>query len=205
MGSQKSTLEQAWDALNNNKPEAAKKICENILSCASNSKVSDEVLWPLGYAYLELKIFDKARNIWSEMYERTNDHRALHQVGMVEREKGNFPKAFEIFKLEESILPKDNNFAQAINLYELSFCSLKLGELGRASYYFEKYSCLDLNKNDPIERACFHRLEGDLLLVKGQNADCLKAYEKSKNYFQQADDTLGVNELDEKIRLVIDA
>ncbi len=190
-------LKQIYESIPTH-PSMAIQIADELLSTASEQATIDQLNWAKAYAYVELKDFNKALSIWDEIYQRTKSHKALHQIGFVYREQGRHSKALAIYLEEQSQISKNDILAIAVNLYELSFCYLLLNQLDSSLHYFEKYSAIQFEEIDQIERACFFRLKGDI--YKNINPNIARsAYEESCNHFQLAEDEIGVNEI--KLRL----
>lgn len=170
-----------------------------LLEEASGQNERDEIRWPMGYAYLELKDFHSSKLIWQEIYERKGDNRSLHQLGMVERESGNVDKALSIFLKEAKLIEnKDDNFAMVINLYELANCNLLLGHIEAGHKHFEEYEKAREGLQDPVEKACYYRLKGDFArsIDKLQAKEC---YLKSLRMFELVEDIVGIKEVKAKI------
>lgn len=165
----------------------------------SNEQVEkDELNWARAYALVELKRFDEARKIWADIFNRNKTHKALHQIGYVERSEGNLEKALEIYASERDLISSEDRTAVAANLYELTFCNFLLGNEKAALIYFSEYEQIEFDEPDLIERACFFRLKGDLLGNKVELARV--AYNESIRLFLAADDKIGAQEIRSKLQ-----
>jgi len=157
----------------------------------------DSLNWAMGYALVTLRQYDEAEKIWRDIFERTGNHRALHQVGMVYREAGNLQKAFDVYSQEANYVADDDWVSKCANLYELSYCNHLMGDSVEAKAYFKKYE--GIKSDDLIERACFFRLKGDLL--KSENTEqSRQAYQISLEYFQSTSDEYGIKEIEQRLR-----
>lgn len=194
-----TVIKIAWDALFAGNFLKCREICERELEKGGDGVELDEIRWPMGYAFIELKMYDEAFELWDEIYTRTGDHKALHQTGLVERERGRLVEALSIFRRESDLLPPGNKLAKAVNLYELSFCSMKLDNQNDAIRFFEEYQTIEMSDEDPIERGCFYRLKGDLNAKEFPKIS-LEAYLESRRYFALAADAIALAEIDGKIK-----
>jgi len=151
------------------------------------------------YSLVEQRDFDGARAIWSEIWERTRDHKALHQLGYVKREEGDLEAALEIFHQESALISSDDKFAHAVNLHELCLCNHLLGRSTEANNSFEAYRSARADSDDAIEIACYFRLKGDLL-AQSDSMLARDAYQESLNKFEEACDPFGIRELEERLK-----
>lgn len=180
-------------------PAKAEAAAVEARASASSPEDRDKLDWVRAYALVDLKRFSEAKEIWSRAFERTGNHRALHQVGMVEREAGNLDRALELYLEERGRIDPTDEVAVGANLYELVFCNLLKKDRARAEGYFREYE--RVNSSDPIERGCFHRLKGDLFRESAPDL-ARAAYEESLRIFTEADCKLSVKELKERLSLM---
>lgn len=143
----------------------------------------------------------EARQIWEELYLRTGNHKALHQVGYVYRSAGQFNDALRVYQDENKLVNPSDKVAIAANLYELTYCNFLDGRVEQAFHYFKKYEKLEAHEFDLVERGCFYRLKGDLQM----NVDlqlARNAYLESMKYFKDAKDELGVAEVESRLSVL---
>lgn len=179
-------------------PKQAEEIAFEFSQKSNTQVEKDELNWARAYALVELKQFDEARKIWTDIYDRNKNHKALHQIGYVERSEGSFEKALEIYLSEKDLISSEDRTAVAANLYELTFCNFLLGNEKAALLYFSEYEQIEFDEPDLIERACFFRLKGDLL---GNKVDLARvAYNESMRLFLAADDEIGAQEIRNKLQ-----
>lgn len=161
----------------------------------------DELNWARAYALVELKRFEEARKIWTDIFNRNKTHKALHQIGYVERSEGNFENALAIYLSEKDLITSEDKIAVAANLYELTFCNFLLGNKKAALLYFNEYEQIEFDEPDLIERACFFRLKGD---ISDNNVEIARiAYNESMRFFLAADDEIGAQEIRNKLHLLV--
>lgn len=175
---------------------AALALCEELIAVAMDEAEIESLKWAKGYALVRLGHFDDARQIWQSSFANTGSHKALHQIGMVERESGNFDRALQIYLRERELIELADSVALGANLYEFTLCSWLAGRRDKALTYFDEYR--KLHSQDPIERGCFYRLEGDL--NRGSQIDLARAaYQKSSEFFRAAGAFAAAREVEEKL------
>lgn len=193
----KNKIAELYKLLDTN-PKDADQLAINYISESNDQNEIDELNWARAYALVALNNYIEAKKIWLEIFNRTKSHKALHQVGYVERSAGNLETALSIYENERQEISNSDQVALGANLYELSYCNLLLGNNERALHFFHKYELLDFEEPDLIERACFYRLKGDLFAAN--NIESAKiAYMKSLSYFKEANDDVGASEIQSRL------
>jgi tetratricopeptide (TPR) repeat protein len=165
-----------------------------LLNSAISQEEMDSINWARAYALVELKQFNMAIEIWQDVYDRTQNHRALHQVGFVHRSAGNFSEALNFFSIEKSLIIPDDIQAVAINLYELTYCHFLLNNITQAYSFFREYENLKMEESDLVERGCFFRLKGDIY-KSGDKVIAQEAYILSLEFFEKAKDDVSAGEV----------
>lgn len=179
-------------------PKQAEEIAFTTSLQSKDQSEKDELNWARAYALVELKRFDEARKIWTDIFDRNKNHKALHQIGYVERSEGKLENALAIYSSEKDLISSEDRTAVAANLYELTFCNFLLGNEEAALLYFSKYEKIEFDEPDLIERACFFRLKGDL---SSYNVELARvAYNESIRLFLAADDEIGAQEIRNKLQ-----
>ena len=115
-------IAEIYDLLDSN-PKNANELALNYISESSDQGEVDELNWVRGYALVALENYVEAKQIWIEIFNRTKSHKALHQVGYVERSAGNLETALLIYESEGKLIPSCDQVALGANIYELSFCN----------------------------------------------------------------------------------
>ena len=179
-------------------PKDANLLAISYVSESNDQNEIDELNWARAYALVALKNYIEAKEIWLEIFNRTKSHKALHQIGYVERSAVNIEAALSIYENESKLISTNDQIALGANLYELSFCNLLKGNSDRAIHFFQKYELLNFEEPDLIERACFYRLKGDLLAVSDIESAKI-AYIKSVEYFKDANDDIGASEVKSRL------
>jgi tetratricopeptide (TPR) repeat protein len=193
-------VEQIYDLLESD-PIKALALSEELMSLSNDRQERDSISWARGYVLVKLGRFGEAKRIWESNFDLTGDHKALHQIGMVEREAGNFDAALKIYKQERRLIKIEDRVAVCANLYELALCSFMAGKKAEASKYFVEYE--NFVSEDPIERGCFYRLKGDLF-KETEIALARSAYERSLEFFQRAGASFAAQEVESRLKSLRD-
>ncbi|WP_413560320.1 hypothetical protein [Bdellovibrio sp. HCB209] len=180
-------------------PEEANKMALLLLQSARTQEQKDSINWARAYALVELKEYSEALEIWQGIFDRTHDHKALHQVGYVHRASKNLPMAINVFNQEFALIPHDDKQSKAVNLYEQSYCHLLIGYMRKAHEIFVEYENLPMSEFDMVERGCFYRLKGDLFKETDKNV-AKTAYEESIKFFTEAKDEEAIREVQERLK-----
>ncbi|QDK44494.1 hypothetical protein DOM22_04635 [Bdellovibrio sp. ZAP7] len=179
-------------------PEEANKMALLLLQSVHSQEEKDSINWARAFALVEMKEFPEALEIWQEIFDRTHDHKALHQIGYVHRSAGNLPMAVNVFNQEYALIAQTDKQSLAVNLYEQTYSHILLGYQRRAHEMFSLYENLKMGEFDLIERGCFFRLKGDLF--KSTDKTIAKtAYEESLKFFTQAEDEVAATEVKQRI------
>ncbi|WP_424952256.1 tetratricopeptide repeat protein [Deinococcus sp.] len=161
------TLNLAWAAFEREEYVGSERTFRDLLAMpALTISERQQARFGLGYALAFLQQFEEARNLFDPLRPEARaggdpgaEHRALHQVGMVERLAGNWGAAQDCFERERDLIAHLGNgdLAVAINAYELGLTSLKLGQTEQA----KSWPDLSLNRaertDDLIAVGCAHR------------------------------------------------
>lgn len=178
-------------------PNEAQLLALDMLEDMDDQADKDDINWAMAYALVELKRFDEAVIIWQQIFDRTKNHRALHQVAFVHRSSGHLDEAIKLFQIEKQMLGEDIH-SRAVNLYELAHCHFLNNDTDLAIKYFQDYAKIEFEEFDPIERACFYRLKGDIFSKLDLDI-AVSAYEESIRFFHDAGDDIGVSEVCQKL------
>lgn len=190
--------ENAWKALENGDLQGAEDIWNSLLSKASTQEETDSANWGLGYVLVAQKRFSEAESIWSEIFKRTGDHKALHQIGMVKRDSGELGDALSVFAQEHALISEDDVLSKSVNLYELCYVNHLLGNAAQALSFFHEYESIAGQSGDLIEEACFYRLKGDIFFASERSTAKL-AFENARARFYKANDIVGLKEITERL------
>jgi tetratricopeptide (TPR) repeat protein len=190
---------EAWKAYERKDYSAATAIWEQLIGSSQNEMERDSFEHGYGYALVGLKRFKEAREIWRRLYDRTGSHIYIHQLGMVEREAGNYAEAAELFEEEHSILPDDDNLAKAANLYEQSLVESLFGNHDSAVKLAERCLVLSMTTKDKVMHGCAYRLLGDLSRHECPSK-ARSYYLESLRAFEEAEDRIACGEIDDRLK-----
>lgn len=194
----------AWEAFEGENYELAERMWTQLIEEASDTGKKDNLLNSYCYTLCKLGKFEMAHLIYENLFHKKGDHIYLHQLGMVERERGNFLKALDYILKERDLvlsgktsLPRD--LALGAGCYEIG----KLYELlGRKDEAFQAAAeCLEyaMRGDDQIMLACAFRLWGDLEHNRDPKASVL-FYEMALATFECAGDSAGAMEIEELLQ-----
>lgn len=196
----KNKIAEIYELLDTN-PKDADQLAINYILESNDQNEIDELNWARAYTLVALKNYAEAKKIWVEIFNRTKSHKALHQMGHVERCAGNIETELSIYVNESQEISHGDQIALGANLYELSYYNLLLGNNEKALHFFHKYELLEFEVPDLIERACFYRLKGDLFAANNIELAQI-AYIKSLSYFKNADDDVGASEIQSRLAAI---
>jgi tetratricopeptide (TPR) repeat protein len=193
-----ATKENAWKAYDQQDFNLAAKLWKQLIKTASNEMERDSFRYGYGYTLVRLKRFEEARAIYQRFYEKTNSHIFIHQIGMVEREAGNYVRAAELFKQEQAMLATEDNLAIAANLYEQALIESLIGEPSLALDLANHCLVVSMTTEDKIMHGCAYRLLGDLLRLDFPDKARIN-YHKSRKSFEDAGDQIACGEIDQRV------
>ena len=179
-------------------PNAADQFAKERLAEAESQGERDSINWARAYALVELGQFATAEQIWTEIFERTHDHKALHQIGYVHRKSGQLQTGLETYLMERALIPRADTVAIGANLYELVYCNHLLGNRNEAHKLFQEYEELEFEEQDQVERGCFFRLKGDIN-IESEPAVAREAYLQSLEMFREARDPIACSEIEVRL------
>ena len=191
--------QQAWEACDRRDFMAAAAIWETLIRLSCTEVERDLFSAHYCYALVGLKRFDDARLICRRLFQKTNSHIHLHQLGMVEREAGQFNQALNLFLQESVLIEKDDILALAANLYERSYLKFLLKDHAEAHKLAGQ--CLDLSRqtDDPVMLGCACRLHGDLRR-EDDSSMAKMYYQLALDAFRQAEDETAVEEIANRLK-----
>jgi tetratricopeptide (TPR) repeat protein len=193
-----ATKENAWKAYDQQDFDLAAKLWKQLIKTASNDMERNSFRYDYGYTLVRLKRFEEARIIYQQFYEKTSSHIFIHQLGMVEREAGNYVRAAELFKQEQAMLATEDNLAIAANLYEQALIESLIGEPNLALDLANHCLVVSMTTEDQIMHGCAYRLLGDLLRLDLPDKARLY-YHKSRQSFKDAGDQIACEEIDQRV------
>lgn len=176
---------------------------------------ADEIQLRFGYGYplSALGLVDEAVDNYRKLGmlgENTNNHeivsQAIHQIGMVYRESGQYQEAMTYFLQEQKMIQThfmENHLFIAANLYELGYTHLLDGNEDLAFKYLRGCLTESYKSGDPIMQACAKRAMGEFY-AKQNNLETARDYFKeSIQTFNKADDEIGALEVVEMLNNIV--
>lgn len=161
------------------------------------------------YLAVEEKDFDAARRAMSlylqkskDEQDRVHEHIAYHQLGYIERSAGNLEQALQWIETEAAFLQNyfpEDHYRQSVNLYEQGYIRLQLGNIKAAETWMNQALSYALESDDLINQGCAYRGLGEIKRTEGRINDARHYFEKAFSLFQQAEDFIGAEEVEEMI------
>ena len=203
------TLNLAWAAFEREEYVGSERTFRDLLAMpALTISERQQARFGLGYALAFLQQFEEARNLFDPLRPEARaggdpgaEHRALHQVGMVERLAGNWGAAQDCFERERDLIAHLGNgdLAVAINAYELGLTSLKLGQTEQAKAWPD----LSLNRaertDDLIAVGCAHRGLGDWYERSGQQKETRACWRAARASFLAAGNEKATSDVERRL------
>lgn len=196
-------LQQAWEAVELEQYEKAEGMLEELRLAHP-----DAAAFALGYVYAHTGRWAQARATYQELRRRAADagnggaeHRAIHQLGMVERLAGNWTGAGKLFRQEQEKIRAlgNDDLAVAVNAYELGFVALHLGDFPLAHEEFRRSLHHATRTADLIAVACAYRGLGDWANATGQAEQAAAFWRSARESFTRADNLKGIEGMDDRL------
>ncbi|ANC70594.1 tetratricopeptide repeat protein [Deinococcus radiodurans] len=194
-------LSAAWAAFEAHDYALAERQAQALLA---HPATASGARFMLGYVYAFMDRFDEARASFQALQQQaqksgdhTAEHRALHQVGMVERMAGNWDAARRCFLEERELLASlpEDPLAASANAYEVATVALHFGDLAGARQEYEKSLVYAQQADDQVAIACAFRGLGDLAQQEKNLLEAQQHWLRARDIFAELEDSEAVNEL----------
>jgi tetratricopeptide (TPR) repeat protein len=141
--------------------------------------------------FFRLRVQAAARN------DLSAEHRALHQIGMVERMAEKWEAAHACFAEERLLIQQlgSPDLEVAVNAYELGTVTLRQGLIAESKTWFERSLSHAQQTTDLVAVGCAYRGLGDWEGVQGHAQEAVKMWEASRHAFIQAGETKASEEV----------
>jgi tetratricopeptide (TPR) repeat protein len=206
-----TSLERAWAKFEADDFDAATLEFRAVLDAATSDDERRGAQYGLGYALAFSNAFDEARGLFETLHTdavtRGDDgaaHRALHQVGMVQRMAGDWLAARDTFAHEAELIHAlgDDPLAVSVNAYEQGWVALHLGEMASAKTWLDRALENASRTDDQIAVACAWRGLGDWYAKNARVDEALHAWNSSRAAFLRVGDARGATEIEACIRVL---
>lgn len=190
--------------------EASKNIYEKLL--AEDLSAESEIQLRFGYGYVlsELGLVEEALANYKWMGElgaATSNleimSQSVHQIGMVYRQAERYEEALIYFEKEQKFIQQHfekNLLFIAANLYELGYTHLLLSHNDHACSLLTESLHAAKEAEDPVMIACAQRGLGEYFINRQKPRAAHASLKQSVTYFQEAQDEIGVAEVEEMIK-----
>lgn len=166
-----------------------------------------------GYILCGLKRFDKAAEVYQRLQDvwrgQPQEHIALHQRGMVERERGAYAEALRLYQLERTLIDQSDApqkaMQYAVNGYELGINQLHLGQFKEAQASLTAALQDALEAGDPMTLGCIYRAWGDYYAATQDAERALDNYGQARLEFLKTGDEMAVQDLQSKVDALKDS
>lgn len=202
-------LKHAWAAFTRAEYPASEALFERILADAPDEESKRQAQFGLGYVLAFTDRFDYARSMFMSLAEEAKGrgaleehHRALHQVGMVERMAGNWTQAQRVFADEARLIEHLGSppLSVAVNAYEQGIVALQLNEFKQAQQWLERSLEQASQTDDQVAVACAHRGLGDYFEHQGKVQEARQAWERAVSAFTQSREWKAVDEVQDRLQ-----
>lgn len=202
-------IEDAWIAFTQDNYSVSEHLFKGILADAQDEEVIRQAKFGLGYVLAFTNHFEEARTLFLHLHDDAEkrgalgeQHRALHQVGMVERMAGNWLQAKTIFTEEADLITQLGNLPLpvAVNAYEQGIVALHFNDLERAHQWL-KYSLEQARlTDDQVAVGCAYRGLGDYFKRRGEADLASHAWENAIIAFSLVNEKKAVEEVYNRLR-----
>ncbi|GAA5502835.1 hypothetical protein Dxin01_02582 [Deinococcus xinjiangensis] len=199
-------LAQGWAAFESEDFALAEQIF-----CTMTETTGEEAQWGrfgLGYVTAFTGRFDEARMLFAalrtearEVGDRGAEHRALHQVGMVERMAGRWAEAQACFAQERQLIEALGHepLAVSINAYEVATVALHFGDWALAGQEYKKAFAFAQKTSDLVAVACGWRGLGDWYAATGQFQQAQTSWTAAGELFERTGHQKNVEEIQQRL------
>lgn len=208
MADMQTLLQKAFAAFDNSEFDRALILYQQALTDHTpDPDTQHHIRYMIAFTHAQAGQHDTARHIYQMLLNRTDhivkQHRLLHQLAMVERLAENYNRARTYLSREQVILtalPDARPMAHAANLYEQGILHYLEGQHQQAKHTLRQALHIAKQSGDPVSRACALRGLGDAYAATDQTCAAQTYYQRSLNYFQQANNTQGADEIEARLR-----
>lgn len=205
----RSKLNDAFQRFEDGDLKEAERIYNDLFAEELSATLEIQVRFNYGYLLVEqnklveaLNNYQRTLDLAYHLNDKTLISQSYHQIGMVHRVFGEYVHALIYFQKERDYIDEhfsDNLLFLAANDYEMGVTNLLNNQFTRAKDYLDLSLKHALNSDDHVMIACSYRGLGDYYKASSETNNARKMYNKSIHFFMQANDQIGVKEVEEKI------
>jgi len=198
-------LEEAWTLFTEDRYAEAEQAFRQLIQDEFWSEAEcDQARFGLGYALAFSDQFSEARELYLQLRHKAScqgdggaEHRALHQLGMVERMAGDWLAAQHCFEEEAQLIQALGapDLSVAINAYEQGWVALHLNQMERSRLWLGRSLEHARKTADHVAVGCALRGLGDWEQRQGDERQAAKYWMAALQVFEAIGNVQGVSGL----------
>ena len=201
----RETLRLAFDAFDKGELGRAADLYQRVLEAHASGDIHAHALHGLGFVRSQQGRFLEARELYLKLLEHaeaqgnlTAQHRAMHQLGMVERLAGRFETALHWFQREHGLLEhltEGRAVALSANLYERGYVTFLAGNPQAGKRLLRDSLTYANEAGDAMCQGCALRALGEVAAAGGAVDEARGQWRSSLRHFEKVGDRVASDEV----------
>ena len=201
----RETVRLAFDAFDKGELARAADLYQKVLEAHASGDIHAHALHGLGFVRSQQGRFLEARGLYLKLLEQakaqgnlTAQHRATHQLGMVERLAERYETALYWFHRERGLLEhltEERFVALSANLYEQGYVTFLAGNPQTGKSLLKDSLDYADEAGDPRCQGCALRALGEVAAAGGAVDEAREHWRSSLRHFQKAGDRVASDEV----------
>ena len=199
------TIRLAFDAFDKGELERAADLYQRVLEAHTSGDIHAHALHGLGFVRSQQGRFLEAREIYTKLLEDaktqgnlTAQHRAMHQLGMVERLAERYETALYWFRREHGLLEhltEGRAVALSANLYERGYVTFLAGDPQVGKRLLRDSLTYANEAGDAMCQGCALRALGEVAAAGDAADEAREQWRSSLRHFEKAGDRVASDEV----------